>query len=268
MKRPSIHDKAIIEAAAERWATERAGAYPDFTGGNEAWFADLLSEATERRIMPDASDVAADLSRKLSCNVDEDLLDLCEDFLATLRTVHRETVERWATGWGPKAPFSNFSRVTVTGRGGKEACGIANPDSRYAKTAEFLFVSDDDLKASTDTDGFIRSWQVLQFEDVTQTSPLTRHDFIAVSAHVEADRHRELGYATSRRARKAKKDFQDLVKAARPTDDTAAQVYRQLAKNPEEAAAIVAALTAAAVSVIENRPETDDQPTATAGMLL
>lgn len=251
MKRPRAYQQEIVEFSAFEWTEKNASRYPDFIGKSESdrkWFAEKLARAARSSSAIDGSALASKLASAIHVEVDVELIEMMEDYASLHSRVHKDTVAKWLAAWGPARPFEDYARVEASSHKGP-AQGIGLISERYLKTGEFLFRPD--YARESGPDGYIGSWQVLEWEDVIRQMPLTPTDRETMTRHREAEAARETHYAASRLKQKARDALSSLIKANDGmSDDEAMSVYDEHARSPEKAARLIKALSMAAAAVL------------------
>lgn len=252
--RPSKSDRAIISITAQDWADREQENHPDLIpleGNRRAMFVQTLSETAFRALRYGAEEMAAKLADRLNEHVDYALVDAMESFISHHEATYAATVAKWVKGWGPEQPFKDYARIEANAHDGPEI-GLGVMFDRYKPSGEFLFLPDRMRAAATEDSGFIRSWQVLRWEDVVRQLPLLASDNEAMYRHREAEREAEARRADAKRAA----SFKDMVAGHADMDpETAASLYREIAGSPEKAALIVAALRMEAERELAERRE-------------
>lgn len=257
--RPSANDRILIAISALKWADEERETYPGLIpaeADRRTMFAQKLSEAAVPGLRIGAEETAAKLAASMAIHVDADLVDAMESFGDFHRGVHKATVSKWLELSGPEQPFEDYARIEAKAHAGPEF-GIGVMSDRYKASGELLFLPDGMRGAATEKSGYIRSWQILRWEDVIRQLPVTAGDVEAMAYHRQAEREIESRFARRRQVR----GLQDMVAGHAGMDrEAACSIYRKIAGTPEEAARIIAALRIGAEAELAERsgaaPET------------
>lgn len=250
--RPSANDRILITISALKWVDKEREAYPGLIpaeADRRIMFAQKLSEAAVPGLRIGAEETAAKLAASLSIHVDSSLVDAMESFGDFHADLHKATVSKWLELFGLEEPFAGCARIEANAHDGPEL-GIGVVSRPHKASGEFLFLPDRMRAAATEKSGYIRSWQILRWEDVIRQMPLTTDDIEAMARYRQAKREMDAKFAERKRGR----GLQDMVTANAGMDrEAAASIYWKLAGTPEEAARIIAALRICAEAELTER---------------
>lgn len=250
MKRPQLYSQAIIEQSATEWVANNRWDMPELIGADEsqiAYFRDKLIRAARSSRFFVAHEIASKLASSLCESLNAEMIDAVEDYVSCHNQAYEPAVQAWQAAYGVPQPFVDYARVTAMVNGAIVS-GIGRIAEPYSKAGRLLLKEDGQPPSE---DGFISSWRILNWEDVT-VGDLTDEDRTVITRHVEAKAAIDAGVEVSRRKMQAKMQLRNLIEANDAmTQEEAASLYQMVAGRPDVAARIIKALTLGAIADLE-----------------